>query len=269
MSRVIAVAVQHTSVPLDVEGNRGRLETHLREVADEGAELVVLPELAVTGYTLSPTLARLAEDVPGPTSRWLCSLSAELGLTVVTTLAATGDTGLRNLGVIVTPEGVAATAAKRGLWGDEPALFARGGPQEQAVADTPVGRVGVAICYEAGFPEAVRRLARDRAEIVAVPAAFGAARLHAWALLTRSRALENGCYVVAANQTGTGSAPESIAFCGHSTIVAPTGEPLAVLAEGEGRVRATIDASSVVDARAAIPYLADLHHVTAIPHPTT
>ncbi len=262
MTAFRAVALQFTGVPLELAANRSRLESHLRVAAAGGARLVVVPELATTGYTLSPELRDLSEEVPGPTTRWMSAMAAELDLTIVTSIAARVREGVSNLGVIVTPDGIAAGGAKRGLWGGEPALFARGAPGEWAVARTPVGRVGVAICYEAGFPEVARQLALAGAEIIAVPAAFGAARLHAWRLMTRSRALENGCFVVAANNAGTSTAPEPIAFCGHSTIVDPTGRTLQTIPEGEGQISALIDLALVGRARAAIPYLADLTHVT-------
>ncbi|GGJ59956.1 carbon-nitrogen hydrolase family protein [Streptomyces brasiliensis] len=260
MSLFTAAAVQTTGEPLDLTGNAARIERHVRCAVDDGAKLVVLPELCHTGYTLSPRLSEVSGTLPGASSDFLCGLARELDTTIVTTIAVLADDGgLQNVGLIVSPDGIAATGAKRGLWGGEPELFTPGPPGEHIVADTPLGRVGVAICYEAGFPEVARQLAVDGAEIIALPAAFGAARLHAWKLLTRSRALENGCYLIAANSFGSSG---SLAFCGHSTIVDPHGRRLALLADTEGRIVADLDPSVVRDARAAIPYLHDLHRVT-------
>jgi predicted amidohydrolase len=208
---------------------------------------------------LSPELAKVSHGLPGPAGELLCGLATDLGTTIVTSVAVRGGQGeLWNTGLIVTPDGIAATGAKRGLWGAEPDFFTPGAPAEQAVADTPVGRIGVAICYEGGFPEVARNLALAGARIIALPAAFGAARLHAWKLMTRARALENGCYLVAANTVGPSA---GLTFCGHSTIVDPHGERQAVLPEGEGRVVARLDPDTVDEARAAIPYLRDLHRV--------
>jgi predicted amidohydrolase len=266
MTPFTAAAVQITGTPLDPGDNTRRIEEHVRRCADEGAALVVLPELCDTGYVLSPGLSRVAGTLPGRTGDLLCALAADIGVTLVTATAVrSADGSLRNTGLIVTPDGIAATGAKRALWGAEPEYFTPGPPAEQAVADTPVGRIGVAICYEGGFPEVARRLALAGARTIAVPAAFGAARLPAWQLLTRSRALENGCHLVAANSTGPSA---GLTFCGHSTIVDPHGERLAVLPEGEGRVLARLDPAAVDEARAAIPYLRDLHRV-ALPGPRT
>ncbi|MBE1537004.1 carbon-nitrogen hydrolase family protein [Actinomadura algeriensis] len=264
MTPFAAAAVQITGVPLDPARNTAKIELHVRRSAGEGARLIVLPELCDTGYTLRPGLAAVSGPLPGPTSDLLCDLARELDTTIVTAVSVRSPGGgLRNTGLIVTPQGIAATGAKRCLWGAEPEVFTPGVPTEQAIADTPVGRVGVAICYEAGFPEVTRRLALDGAEIIAIPAAFGAARLHAWKLLTRARALENGCHIVAANNFG---ASGELAFCGHSTIVDPHGARKAVLAAGEGRVEAVLEPAAVLEARTAIPYLRDLHRL-AVPQP--
>lgn len=260
MTAFQAVAVQMTGSPLDTARNAALIKEHVHRAASGGAKLVVLPELCDTGYTLSPELPGAISPLPGPAGDLLCALARDLDLTVVTALAVRTPEGPQDVGVIVTPDGIAATGAKRCLWGAEQDVFTPGRPAEQAVADTPVGRAGVAICYEAGFPEAVRRLALDGAQIIAVPAAFGAARLHAWKLLTRSRALENGCYLVAANAVGASAGLE---FGGHSTIVDPHGERLALLTSGQGRVAADLDLRVVDEARAAIPYLRDVHRIAA------
>lgn len=264
MTSFFATAVQFTGEPLGTAGNIERLEHHIRRSASDGASLIVLPELCDTGYILVPELFRASHPLPGPTGELLSSLTRELDVTIVTAIAVdTGRGELRNTGLIVTPDGIVATGSKRALWGDEGEVFTPGNPNEQVIADTPVGRVGVAICYEAGFPEVVRRLALDGARIIAVPAAFGAPRLHAWLLLTRSRALENGCYLVAANNFGE---VDGRKFCGHSTIVDPHGERSAVLAEGQGRVTARLDLDVIDRARRAIPYLHDLCRVDTPAH---
>ncbi|MEV0355428.1 carbon-nitrogen hydrolase family protein [Nocardia sp. NPDC050697] len=256
MKSTRAAVVQMTAAPFDLAGNAAVIERYLRRAAADGARLVVLPELCVTGYTVAPELADISDPIPGPTGDRLAGLAAALDLTVVTAIATRGADGLlRDTGVVVTPDGIAAAGAKRCLWGPEPGIFAPGAPHERIVADTPVGRVGVAICYEAGFPEVVRQLALDGAEIIAVPAAFGRARLHAWTLMTRSRALENGCYLLAANAAGPCGGFD---FGGHSTIVDPHGGRRALLADGPGTLVAELDAAQLDAARTAIPYLRDL-----------
>lgn len=267
MTTLRAAAVQMTGTPFDIAGNAAQIQRYVRRAAEDEARLVVLPELCHTGYTHSPDLPGISGPIPGPATELLCGLAAELDLTLVTAISAHTHQGkLQDVGVVVTPAGIAATGAKHLLWGNEPSVFAAGSPDEPTVADTPIGRVGVAICYEAGFPETVRRLAIDGAQIIAVPAAFGRARLHAWKLLTRSRALENGCFLIAANCSGYSAGFD---FCGHSTIVDPHGERMALLADGSGTITAELDPASIAAARTAIPYLRDIRTVLPRSGPPT
>jgi predicted amidohydrolase len=257
MNRFRATVVQMTGTPFDVAGNSARIERHVRSAADDGTSLVVLPELCDTGYTLSPTLSQISSTIPGRISDFLSGLAAELNLTIVTAVSARTDPGrLQDVSIIVTPDGLVVSGAKRWLWGEESTIFTPGKVEDQAIADTPVARIGVAVCYEGGFPEAARRLALNGAQVIAVPSAFGRARLHAWKLLTRSRALENGCYLLAANNVGPSGGFE---FAGHSTIVDPHGERIALLSDGEGVVTTDVYPTLVDEARTAIPYLKDLH----------
>ncbi|MGW0182686.1 carbon-nitrogen hydrolase family protein [Nocardia sp. NPDC003345] len=254
-----AAAVQMTGTPFEVAANTAQIERYVRRAAEDDARLVVLPELCDTGYTHSPDLRGVSTEIPGRATDLLCGLAAELDLTIVTAISArTGHGKLQDVGLVVTPEGIAAQGAKRLLWGNEPGVFVAGAPDELILGDTPVGRVGVAICYESGFPEAARELALHGAQIIAVPAAFGLARLHAWKLATRSRALENGCFLIAANSSGRS---DGFDFCGHSTLVDPDGERMALLADGSGIVTATLDPALVAAARTTIPYLRDVRPV--------
>lgn len=248
--------VQLEPTPFDLSRNRVRIERAVRQAASDGSKLAVLPELADTGYLLTSRLREVATSMPGATTDLMCALAAELDITIVAALATVDDQGeLSDNSVIVTPAGIVASARKNFLWGEEKNVFLRSPGSLPAIADTPVGRIGVAICYEAGFPEVTRELALRGADIIAVPSAFGMARVSAWKLMTRSRALENGCFVLAANLVGPFGELE---FCGYSTIVGPGGERLAFVGAGEAVVTTKIFPSQVATSRAAIPYLEDV-----------
>jgi predicted amidohydrolase len=229
----------------------------VREMADIGTDLVVLPELFNTGYDLSYDMREVAETDSGPTMSRLLELASELDIVIAATMVCRGARagGIVNRAVIVDAGGLLASADKFRLWGRESEQFDRG-TGELALACTPVGTIGVAVCYEAGFPETVRALAQAGADIIALPAAFGLSRLHAWDLLTRSRALENGCFVVAAGLCGSNGS--GVAFAGTSRIVDPRGLVLAELADVKDAVSRQIDLASVAGARIEIPYLQEL-----------
>lgn len=255
-SRRRVAVVQIRSRVGALEQNRQRIKRQVERVASEGADLVVLPELCDTGYTTQPEIADLAGTLPGPTSELLRTLAMQHQITVVTALAIRVRDLVQDTSLIVTPDGAITTGIKSFLWGAEATAFDPGARTDApAVAETPIGRVGVAICYEVGFPEVARDLALRGADMIAVPSAFGRPRLHAWKLLTRVRALENGCFLLAANMVGE---HRGSSFAGHSSIVDPNGDLLATLVHGEGVLSTEIDMDELARARVAIPYLRDL-----------
>jgi predicted amidohydrolase len=113
------------------------------------------------------------------------------------------------------------------------------------------------ICYEVGFPEGSRILTLSGADIVVYPSAFGKARLYAWDVATRSRALENGIYVIACNRTGTEKGETT--FGGTSRIVNPEGKILAEASQEDEVILSEIDLDVVARQRRTIPYLRDLN----------
>lgn len=154
-----------------VAANRERAAAAIDAAAAQGARLVVLPELCVTGYCFADAgEARAgAEPLDGPTVRGWCEQAARHDLVVVGGICELDPDGaLRNSAVIVDATGVRAAYRKAHLWDREPAIFRRG-DEPAPVVDTPAGRVGVAVCYDAVFPEHLRRLGLRGAEIVAVP----------------------------------------------------------------------------------------------------
>jgi predicted amidohydrolase len=253
---VVVAAVQMECELGRPEVNWATAERLVAEAAGRGAKVVVLPEFFATGYRLDEDYASFAESVPGPTTRrlaeWCSRYRLDLAVgCLVENARAQGV--LFNTAVAVGSEGVVGVYRKVSLWGQE-RLFFRGG-SELPVCRTPVGRLGMLICYDTGFPEVSRGLALAGADFLCVPAAFAKARLHAWDLGTRARALENGFYIVAANRVGT---EKDSVYAGHSRIVAPDGSLLADIAEGEGLAMAEIDLAKVAAERRVIPYLRDL-----------
>ena len=126
------------------------------------------------------------------------------------------------------------------------------------VADTPFARIGMTICYDVRFPHLHRALAQAGAQILTAPAAFsyvtGAAHWHS---LLRSRAIETGCYVLAAAQTGTheASVGQRRKTYGHSLVVAPWGEVLADAGDAVGVTFVDLDMEKVAEARRRVPSL--------------
>jgi predicted amidohydrolase len=131
------------------------------------------------------------------------------------------------------------------------------------VAETPVGRLGLSICYDMRFPDLYRALSDAGAEILSVPAAFTVptGRAH-WHILLRARAIEAGCFVVAAAQAGTHEDGRST--YGHSLVVDPWGEVLLDMGEEPGVGFAEIDRARLEDVRARIPALRHRRPIPAV-----
>ena len=122
------------------------------------------------------------------------------------------------------------------------------------VAETPLGRIGMTVCYDLRFPELYRELSRQQAEIITVPSAFTYAtgKRH-WELFLRARAVENLCFVIASNQGGQNT--ETRRTWGHSMIIDPWGDVLCSLEEGPGVACADIDLARVHQLRQSFPAL--------------
>jgi len=124
------------------------------------------------------------------------------------------------------------------------------------IADTAFGKIGMTICYDIRFPHLYRGLAKSGASILLIPAAFAqpTGRAH-WEVLLRARAIETGCFVIAAAQTGEHQTNQgrSRKTYGHSMIISPWGEILADAGEDKGIIYADLDLSVVESTRARVP----------------
>ncbi|MBY5993118.1 carbon-nitrogen hydrolase family protein [Ferrimonas balearica] len=126
--------------------------------------------------------------------------------------------------------------------------------QGLTLVDTPLGRLGLAVCYDVRFPELFRALAERGAEMIALPAAFTEPTGQAhWDTLVRARAIENQCFLLAAGQQGQHA--NGRRTWGHSMIVDPWGRVLAQLPHGEGLVSAELDRAELARIRAKLPAL--------------
>jgi len=163
--------VQMQPVVGELEHNRAHSLELIRKAAGQGARLVVLPELASSGYMFASRAEAfsLAEPVPdGETAQVWTALAKELGIWLVAGIAEREGSVLYNSALIAGPEGYLGTYRKLHLWGEENQFFAPGNLGLPVFA-TEWGILGVAICYDGWFPEVYRLLARQGADVVAVP----------------------------------------------------------------------------------------------------
>ena len=226
------IAVAQTEPKLaEVARNLEAAIARLEEAAALGVKLLVLPEAALTGYVFeTPAEARaVALEVPGPEVDALAAAAARLGLYAVVGLIEREGDLLRNTAVLVGPGGPNGGGALLGRYCKThlPFLgvdrFVTPG-DELPVFDTPIGRIGIEICYDLRFPELTRSLALQGADFVAHPTNWPLAATSNADFITRTRALENRVYLLTSNRCGFERGTE---FCGWSQICDPSGTRIA------------------------------------------
>jgi predicted amidohydrolase len=229
----IRVAVAQLALRLaDTEGNLARCLAALDEAAAQGAKLVVLPECALTGYVFDDVEAARAAalDVPGPQTDAVAERCRALDLHAVVGALARDGQRVRNTAVLVGPSGLLGEYRKSHLPYLGVDRFVTAGDGPYAVHETPVGRLGVQICFDLRFPELTRSLALDGAEIVCHPTNWPVEVRDLPDFLTRARAAENRVFLLTANRM---DAENGATFCGKSQIVDPLGRQLAIAGEDE------------------------------------
>jgi deaminated glutathione amidase len=257
MRAFTAAAVQLAPVPgpltaESVKANVDRcVEYAERCVAATGAELVVLPEAASTGFTpaMPPeALWDLVAELPGPLSEPLQQAAERLGVHIV---LGTYRRGAERGTVYNSAAVLGPTGEVLGVY-DKTHVFcgegrAEGGwvtPGERAVVvDTDLGRLGMIICFDGDYPELSRIQAVQGAEVICRPSAL-LRSADIWELTSRARAYDNHVYVVAANATGAD--PAGALYFGNSLIVSPIAEVLARGASHEGWVSARLDPATAL-----------------------
>ncbi len=253
----------------DRERNLAAADRLVREAARRGAELVVLPEKWSVLGTPEETAAG-AEDLDGPALTWARSVAAELGIDLIAgSIAERGagddpDGRGRNTSVHVGPDGSDVSVYRKmhmfdvEVGGQRYRESATEQPGDEVVVTRTAGgvEVGMSICYDLRFPELYRILAVRGARVLAVPAAFTLAttREH-WEILLRARAIEDQCFVVAANQVGE-HAP-GYRSGGRSMIVDPWGVVLGQAPDAEAVVFAELDLARQAEVRRTLPSLAN------------
>jgi len=233
--RLVRVAVaQYEPRVGEAEHNRGQAVAWVEAAADRGAELVVLPELAASGYVFSgeADVDRLAEDPDsGATTAALVDACRRRRVHVVAGLAERAGGCRYNSAVVLGPAGRLATYRKLHLFYDEKSWFQAG--DRLVVVDLPRVRLGVAICYDLWFPEVTRGLALQGAELIAVPTNWVSSfrrRLHdehgycQGDIMAMAAAAANGTAVACADRVGV---ERGVGFLGASIIVGPDGWPVA------------------------------------------
>lgn len=261
------------------ETNDRSAEAGIREAASRGASLICLPELYRSRYfcqTESEVNFELAEPVPGPTTGRLATLARELKVSIVASLFERRAAGIyHNTAAVIDADAGFVGKYRKMHIPDDPRYYEKyyftPGDLGFRTFPTAAGPLGVLICWDQWYPEAARLTAMKGATTLVYPTAIGwhpeekarvgEAQAEAWALMQRSHAIANGCYVIAVNRTGFEPAPDGdggIEFWGGSFVAAPDGRVIArAPADAPAVIVTELDGTAVERARIGWPFWRD------------
>jgi len=243
------------------EANLQRIENFTVKAEEQAADLVIFPELALTGYVVKDQIYELAETIPGPSTKRIEAIAKKTGRHIIfgmPELSGKTKATIFNTAVFVGPEGIIGKYQKRYLPTHsvfEEKRYFRPGYQTAAFA-TALGNIGLCICYDLFFPEVCRLTRLKGAQLIVAISASPAVRKSYFEVLTVARAIENTAFLAYVNLAGV---EEGLQFWGGSNLVSPTGEVLAKAKyDEEDFVTCEVDYSDMRPAETFIPTLKDL-----------
>ena len=277
--RILKVGIIQQANTANHSDNKRRLKEAIRQVASEGAELVVLQELHNGLYfcqTEDVDTFDEAESIPGESTREFGELARELGIVLGLSLFERRAAGLyHNTAVVMERDGSIAGMYRKMHIPDDPAYYEKfyftPGDLGFEPIETSVGRLGVLVCWDQWYPEAARLMALSGADLLIYPTAIGwessdesgeqTRQSDAWQLVQRGHAVANGLPVVTVNRVGYEADPSGqtrgITFWGRSFVAGPQGELLAELDQSETTHVIEIDLARSERVRRWWPFLRD------------
>ncbi len=244
----IKIGFLQQHIVADQQLNITRLASGIANLAEHGAQLIVLQELHNSLYfcqTENVNLFDLAEPIPGPSTNFYGELARQYGVVIVTSLFERRAAGLyHNTAVVIEKDGTIAGKYRKMHIPDDPAYYEKfyftPGDLGFHPIETSLGKLGVLVCWDQWYPEAARLMALQGAELLIYPTAIGyessdtedeqQRQREAWTTVQRGHAVANGLPVVSVNRVGYEPDPsgqtKGIQFWGSSMVVGPQGEML-------------------------------------------
>lgn len=277
---ILKVGLVQQSNTENIQHNKAKLEHNIRELAEKGAQLVVLQELHNSLYfcqTEDVDKFDLAEPIPGPSTEFYSKIAAECNIVLVTSLFERRAAGVyHNTAVVFEKDGTVAGLYRKMHIPDDPGYYEKfyftPGDIGFKPINTSVGKLGVQVCWDQWFPEGARLMALQGADILIYPTAIGyepgdlkeeqERQREAWITVQRGHAVANGLPVISVNRTGYESAPSGngngIQFWGSSFVCGPQGEKLSQASQDkEENLLVEINLTRSEHVRRWWPYLRD------------
>lgn len=277
---ILKVGLVQQSNTENIQHNKAKLEHNIRELAEKGAQLVVLQELHNSLYfcqTEDVDKFDLAEPIPGPSTEFYSKIAAECNIVLVTSLFERRAAGVyHNTAIVFEKDGTVAGLYRKMHIPDDPGYYEKfyftPGDIGFKPINTSVGKLGVQVCWDQWFPEGARLMALQGADMLIYPTAIGyepsdlkkeqERQREAWITVQRGHAVANGLPVISVNRTGYESAPSGngngIQFWGSSFVCGPQGEILSQASQDkEENLLVEINLTRSEHVRRWWPYLRD------------
>lgn len=277
---ILKVGLVQQSNTENIQHNKAKLEHNIRELAEKGAQLVVLQELHNSLYfcqTEDVDKFDLAEPIPGSSTEFYSKIAAECNIVLVTSLFERRVAGVyHNTAIVFEKDGTVAGMYRKMHIPDDPGYYEKfyftPGDIGFKPINTSVGKLGVQVCWDQWFPEGARLMALQGADILIYPTAIGyepgdlkeeqKRQREAWITVQRGHAVANGLPVISVNRTGYESAPSGngngIQFWGSSFVCGPQGEILSQASQDkEENLLVEINLTRSEHVRRCWPYLRD------------
>jgi len=245
----------------DKKHNINTMKKNIKQAKEKGANLIIFPELSLTGYLNRDLAYELAEPIPGPSIHSLEEIAKKENTYIVFGMPEQSEKAhnvLYNTAVLLGPNGLIGKYRKMHLPThsvfEEKRYFRLG--YEAPVFETKIGKLGLAICYDIFFPEIPRLLRLKGSQLIICISASPAVRSRFFEAFTATRALENTVFLAYVNLVGV---ENGLQFWGGSRIIAPDGSILAKAKyDEEDLVIGNIDYADLKRAEAFVPTLRDL-----------
>ncbi|MEM2098493.1 MAG: carbon-nitrogen hydrolase family protein [Candidatus Bathyarchaeia archaeon] len=262
MNKKIKIALAQMSPKRgDKTANLRKIEENIMKAKEQDAKIVIFPELALTGYVIRDQIYELAETIPGPSTKKVEQIAEKTGRYIIfgaPEISEKTQATLFNTAVLIGPQGIIGKYRKKYLPTHsvfEEKRYFRPGYQTAAFS-TPIGNIGMLICYDLFFPEVSRLTRLKGAQLIVTISASPATRRTFFEVLTAARAIENTAFIAYVNLAGV---EDGLQFWGGSRVVSPTGELLAKAKyDEEDFIMCEVNFTDLRQAEVFIPTLRDL-----------
>ena len=277
MIKKVKIGIIQSKISDNIQKNINSAIKNIKKAASKKAKIICMPELFLSNYfcqTESHSNFKLAEKIPGKTTKIFCELAKELQIVLMISLFEKKTHGFyHNTSIVISEKGKILSKYRKMHIPDDPGYYEKfyftPGDLGFKSVKTKFGKIGPLICWDQWFPEAARLTALKGAQIIFYPTAigwhpkekreFGKTQLNSWITMQKSHAIANGTYVVAVNRVGVEKkGNKKIEFWGNSMIIDPSGEIIGELGNKKEEILIReIDYKKIDTTREHWPFLRD------------